>query len=291
MNKVKSLFIGMYPMLAMGISGYGIYQLATSGFNLIWLGAVLISMPIMMFISRVMMLKDMARTSAHFPLITLSAVVGLALVAYVAITAMQDGRSLSESELLGAALSCVSFIGYMLYNFWYSVLGRSEHSKLALSKTLPLFNLTKTDGKSISSADFKGKPTILMFFRGNWCPLCMAQIKEVADSYKKLAALGVEVVLVSPQPEKNTKALAEKFDVPFRFLTDVGNKAANILGIAMNNGLPAGMEMLGYDKDTVYPTVIITDATGKIIYNDFTNNYRIRPEPQEFIKVLETSLA
>ena len=54
----------------------------------------------------------------------------------------------------------------------------------------------------------------------------------------------------------------------------------------MENGLPAGMEILGYDKDTVYPTVLITDADGRIIYSDLTNNYRIRPEPEEFIKLL-----
>jgi len=114
----------------------------------------------------------------------------------------------------------------------------------------------------------------------------MAQIKEVATQYKKLSSLGAKVVLCAPQPEKNTQALADKFDVPFIFLTDVDNRAAKALGIEMKNGLPAGMEMLGYEKDTLYPTVIITDATGSIIYSDLTNNYRIRPEPEDFIEVL-----
>jgi len=114
----------------------------------------------------------------------------------------------------------------------------------------------------------------------------MAQIKEVATQYKKLSSLGAKVVLCAPQPEKNTQALAGKFDVPFIFLTDVNNRAAQALGIEMKNGLPAGMEMLGYEKDTLFPTVIITDDTGSIIYSDLTNNYRIRPEPEDFIDVL-----
>ena len=47
------------------------------------------------------------------------------------------------------------------------------------------------------------------------------------------------------------------------------------------------MELLGYDPDTVLPTVIITDASGKIIFVDLTDNYRVRPEPETFIQVLK----
>lgn len=37
---------------------------------------------------------------------------------------------------------------------------------------------------------------------------------------------GVRIALVSPQPHKSTIALAKRFDVPFDFLTDEGNKVA-----------------------------------------------------------------
>ncbi len=279
MNKIKSLFIGMFPMLAMGISGYSIYQLVTSGMNFIWLGAVLVTLPIMLFIGRVMMFKDMARTTPHFPILTLVAFLGLAVGVYGFV---QTG----QSNQLGMVLVVVGFICFFLYNFWYSSLGRGVSAKLQVGQHLPRFNVIDNDGNNIDSNTFKGTPSVFIFFRGNWCPLCMAQIKEIASRYRDLSASGAKVALISPQPEKNTQALAAKFDVPFMFLTDVDNRAAQALGIEMKNGLPAGMEMFGYDKDTVYPTVIITDAEGCILYNDFTNNYRIRPEPDEFIKVL-----
>lgn len=72
----------------------------------------------------------------------------------------------------------------------------------------------------------------------------------------------------------------------FDFLTDEGNKAARALGVAIDNGLPMGMQMLGYDSETVMPTVIITDNNGKIIWNFETDNYRIRPEPDVYLEVL-----
>ncbi len=266
-------------MLAMGISGYSIYQLVTYGMNLIWLGAVLVTLPIMLFIGRVMMFKNMARTTPHFPILTLVAYLGLAVGIY-------DFVKTGQSNQSGMALVAVGFICFLLYNFWYSSLGREVSAKLQVGQYLPRFNVIDNDGNNIDSNTFKGTPSVFIFFRGNWCPLCMAQIKEIASRYRELSAFGANVALISPQPEKNTQALAAKFNVPFMFLTDVDNRAAQALGIEMKNGLPAGMEMFGYDKDTVYPTVIITDAEGQILYSDFTNNYRIRPEPEAFIEVL-----
>lgn len=277
-------------MFAMGVSGYAIYQLTTTGMNLIWLGVILINLPIMLFISRVMIFKDMARTSAHFPLLTLVAVIGIALAVFEFLQLSNANAKINKVDQLALALASAGFIFYFLYNFWYSSLNRSEHPLLQTGKQLPVFSVTDTNGKQIDSESFKGNPTILIFFRGNWCPLCMAQIKEIAAEYKKLARFGAKVALISPQPEKNTQVLAAKFDVPFDFLTDISNRAATSLGVAMVNGLPSGMEMFGYDKDTVYPTVIITDAKGKIIYTDFTNNYRIRPEPEAFISILEADM-
>ncbi len=291
MNKIKSLFIGMYPMFAMGISGYGIFQLISSGFNLIWLGAILVNLPIMLFIARIMMFKDMARTSAHFPLITLLGIVGVTLAVFYGLMKRAYGpfeiSVSSSSDALALAAAITGFILYLLYNYWYSSLGRGANGALQIGRQLPSFEVRDTTGKPVNSTSYRGFPTVFIFFRGNWCPLCMAQIKEIVSKYRELAASGAKVALISPQPEKNTQSLAAKFHVPFDFLTDVGNRAANALGIEMKNGLPAGMEMLGYDKDTVYPTVIITDKDGKIIYSDQTNNYRIRPEPDEFIKILK----
>ena len=46
------------------------------------------------------------------------------------------------------------------------------------------------------------------------------------------------------------------------------------------------MQALGYDSDTVMPTVIITDREGRVVWTDETDNYRVRPEPETFLQVL-----
>lgn len=291
MNKIKSLFIGIFPMFAMGVSFYGVYYLLSSGMNYIWLGAVLTTMPIILFISRVMLFRNLARTTSHFPLLTSIAHTGLLISLYGYSESIYSPTEIAESNYfnnLSFSLACIGYVSYMLYNFWYSSLGRDLNPILQIGKTLPKFELSNIQGDLVDSESFKGSPTIFMFFRGNWCPLCMAQIKEISAKYREISSLGAKVVLCAPQPEKNTQSLADKFDVPFLFMTDTHGRAARELDIEMKNGLPAGMELLGYDKDTVYPTVIITDKQGRIIYSDLTNNYRVRPEPDDFIKVLNS---
>ena len=93
--------------------------------------------------------------------------------------------------------------------------------------------------------------------------------------------------MISPQSHRHTKSLAKKFDVGFHFLVDVQNKVAKQLRIDAENSLPFGLQVFGYENDTVLPTVLITNSKGKIIFADLTDNYRVRPEPATFLRILD----
>jgi len=103
--------------------------------------------------------------------------------------------------------------------------------------------------------------------------------------YRQLSASGVKLWLISPQPPGHSARLSKRFDAPMDFFVDPGSAAAKALGIAHASGIPAGMQVLGYDSETVLPTVIITDREGKVVWKDETDNYRVRPEPETFLRV------
>jgi peroxiredoxin len=193
---------------------------------------------------------------------------------------------LKGGDQIAPVLAITGFAAFLAYDYWYSSFGRSQSSLIGIGRPLPVVEFRNTAGKMISSASLTAKPTVWIFFRGNWCPLCMAQIKEVAAQYQQLEELGVRVALISPQPHKFTVGLAKKFDVAFYFLTDEGNQAARTLGIDQDFGVPMGMQVLGYSNETVMPTVIITDAGGRILWVDETDNYRVRPDPETYLRVL-----
>ena len=115
----------------------------------------------------------------------------------------------------------------------------------------------------------------------------MAQIKEVVQQYKELEKRNIDMVLISSQPHKFSEKLAKKHKVPFHFLVDTDNKMAKKLNIYHKNGLPTGFQILGYNSDVILPTVIITDKNNKILFSDLTDNYRVRPEPETFFKIID----
>lgn len=277
--KLKALYISSYVTFLMVASGYGIWRMIV-GPVFPWLGALATTLPAALFFARAYIIGDVARTTARMPGLVAIAAVGLAIGtgSYVA------GSGDAPAALVVAAAGLVSLI---TYSYWYSNLPRPQNTILNVGQSLPAFELETEGGDVVQSSSFLGKPLLMLFYRGNWCPLCMAQIREVAEKYRELRERGVEVALVSPQPHQHTRRLAAKFDVPFRFLVDPDNRAAKHLGLFAKDGLPFGLQALGYATDTVWPTVVITDARGEILFADLTDNYRVRPEPSTFLEILE----
>lgn len=278
MNFLKSAFIANFMMLMMGIAGYAGWMLYQGGSPIAWGGAMLTVVPLLVLISWLVMFTPLARTSAHFPFLNVLAGSGTGLAVWAWYS--------QNASVLAPTLAVVGWLGFLIYAYWYSHFGRTQSTKIRVGATLPSFTVKNTKGAVVRSAELTDRPAVLLFYRGNWCPLCMAQVKELVGRYNDLKALGVRVALISPQPHRNTVGLAKKFGVDFDFLTDEGNVAARVLGIDISHGIPMGMQMMGYDSETVMPTVIITDQNGKIVWAHETDNYRIRPEPDVYLEVL-----
>ena len=275
-NLLKSFYISFYVSALLAASLHIGTELLTAP-SIFWAGAAISIWPALLFFIR-LFIAPIARTSPN--LNRLIACAGLGLI--VGVLSYDNNAEAIWFYLYNSALGVA---GSLLYIYWYSRLGRINSAELANGATLPPFQLKSADGTMWDSSDAKNYPALMLFFRGNWCPLCMAQIKEIASLYQQLDRMGIKVLLVSPQPEKHTQSLASKFNVNFTFLVDENGAVAKRLGIDAKQGTPKGMEVLGYESDTVLPTAIALDSAGKIIWTDQTDNYRVRPEPEMFINV------
>jgi peroxiredoxin len=281
--RAKSLFI--LPFLVMQILLFLLsgFQVSTQGPFLSWTPPLLSSLAFCWTIGY-LATSGKARTSAN-----LHALVGVSIAAVLlGFIALEQAPALTAQPLL---YTCLSSLGNLAYVFWFSRLERDHNPALDPGQPLLNFTLHNLAGEKVTSKDLIGKPTIYLFYRGSWCPICVAQVKEIAQQYRELEERGARVALISSQPEKMTQDLSKRFDVPMDFYLDPENRAAAKLGIVHPYGLPFGMQPLGYDKDTVFPTVIITDAQGSILFSDQTDNYRVRPEPETFLRVLDDATA
>jgi peroxiredoxin len=273
MGALKRYFPIPYLILASVAIGHIITHLVRAPeAGLAWVGALVAVAPLAVFMSSLVLFQR-ARTSRNQYLLLALALVGT-VVSFVGF----------ESPASWYALF-LGLIGTFAYVFWYSILDRPVQSVLSVGATLPELELFDDEGNPVTAT--AGKYALYMFIRGNWCPLCMAQVKEIAAQYRELEARGVEVFLISRQPAANTRALAKRFDAPIRFCVDEDGRLARQLGIEHLGGVPFLMGPLGYDADSVLPTVLITDPSRRIIFADLTDIYRVRPELSAFLAALD----
>jgi peroxiredoxin len=249
--------------------------------TLAWIGAALATAALPIQIVSFYGLRR-ARTSRNLTVMTV-------------IAALATAFAISTSLLTGtgwpAVIAIIGMVTTQFYARWYSRLDRERQASLEVGARLPRFEVFDIDGTAVSSESFLGKPAAFVFIRGNWCPLCVAQVRELAGQYQSLAARGIEVALISPQPLDETRALAERFGVAFRYLQDPAATAASSLGLRHERGVPPGVTKLGYEPDTVFPTVIVIDESGTAVFSDQTDDYRVRPEPALFIAALDSARA
>ena len=301
--KLKSLFI----VPAIGLSALllvlSLVMIAfAAGHRLAWFGAALAAAPLPLLMAQLTW-KPSARTTEYLPWHLLLTVTGVALACrwmyddFVAswqvyqsvVGAISAAFNFSAGSAPGiVALFAAAIV--LLYVFWYSSFGRHEDARLDVGSKLPEFDLQDLDGVTVRSSELQGAPAVYLFYRGNWSHVCIAQIEELVERHPDIERLGINVCLVSSQNEAQSRALAEKFDVPFKFLIDKDNRAAEALEIALRNGTPFGISG-DYPRDTAMPTLVVTSASGTILFSDQTNNYRVRPEPDIFLAILRRAAA
>lgn len=98
---------------------------------------------------------------------------------------------------------------------------------------MPAAALQAVDDSPVSlAAVLAGKPTVLIFYRGNWCPYCNRHLAELADLEPQLLELGYQIVALSPDSAAGLQAMTTKHHLTYRLLSDHGMQAASAFGVA-----------------------------------------------------------
>ena len=259
-----------------------------SGYDPIWLGTFLATITVPVFLMVLIAALGLSNTSKNLPVIQLIVLGGVAIVAY---TLFDRGGPSTTGEYLSISLALYAALTLQWYIHVFSKYKRTPGATIARGKPLPALSLRRLDESEVSSSDVGGEKALLVFFRANWCPVCMSQLKDIAAEADRLATAGVKVKFISNQGVENSKKLAEKMGLPahFEILQDDDLQASKALKIEDKGGAPKGMP--GFPHDTTMATVIALDDQGNVLFGDETANYRRRPHPDAFLGVLNIAAA
>lgn len=165
--------------------------------------------------------------------------------------------------------------------------GRSVPPGLQPGQPLPAFNAVDEDGKELQSNDLRGRPAVILFVRGSWCPFCSRQVANLTKHYKDINELGARLILITPSPLQTTRRVAKFFEVEFEFWLDKELAIANELGLVLSNGVPADYRK-EYGKDTYWPASIVVDRDGIICHTWLSKFIMDRPDPEKLLDAVKS---
>ncbi len=103
-------------------------------------------------------------------------------------------------------------------------------SNLKIGDSAPDFSAPDQNGNMVSLEEFKGKKLVLYFYPKDNTPGCTSEACDLRDNYESFLANGYEILGVSPDSQKSHQKFIEKYDLPFRLLSDVDKKILEAYG-------------------------------------------------------------
>jgi peroxiredoxin len=166
-------------------------------------------------------------------------------------------------------------------------------SPLLIGQEIPDASLTAPDGSSHQVSAVVGeKPTVLLFYRGGWCPYCNVHLSEIQEVEDAIIQLGYQIVGISPDSPENLQQTDEKQKLNYSLFSDADGTFTKGIGIAFK--APERMsDMLVKSSDgknegiLPVPSVFVVDTSGKILFEYINPDFRTRMSASLLLAVLK----
>lgn len=166
-------------------------------------------------------------------------------------------------------------------------------SPLLIGETFPNEQIATLDGKTIGFQELiKEKPTVVIFYRGGWCPYCNRHLAEIGQVEGQILELGYQILAVSPDDAEHLKATVDKNDINYQLISDSNGALAKAAGIAFQ-APERYTKMLGeYSSgdNTGFlpvPAVFVLNTKGEILFEYINPNYKVRMSGDLLLAVLK----
>lgn len=122
----------------------------------------------------------------------------------------------------------------------------------------PVFEGLDQDGKTIKSADFKGKKYVVFFYPKASTPGCTAEACDLRDNENALLAMGYSLIGISADSVQRQKKFATKYDFAFPLIADEDKKIIQAFGVWGRK------KFMGKEYDGILRTTFIINENGII---------------------------
>jgi peroxiredoxin Q/BCP len=123
---------------------------------------------------------------------------------------------------------------------------------------VPDFSLKADDGTTVTPATLAGKKVVLFFYPKDDTPGCTKEACGFRDAFPQFGKIDAVVLGVSPDSLESHRKFKQKYELPFRLLSDEGHRLADAFGVWKQKSM-YGLKFMGIERTTV-----IIDRNGRV---------------------------
>jgi peroxiredoxin len=200
---------------------------------------------------------------------------------------------------IGVAVGQTSGVGQLAHAPWVD---ESVIRPLPVGARMPPGCVVRTvDDRSFDlNAAAASKPTVLIFYRGGWCPYCNAHLRQLQSSAPALQSLGYQLLAISSDTPAELRETMTQDELSYQLLSDVTIAVAAKFGLRYK----ATDEFLAYLKQShgtdlaarnggylLTPAAFILDRAGVIRFVYANDNFTVRVSQAALLKAARAALA
>jgi peroxiredoxin len=163
----------------------------------------------------------------------------------------------------------------------------------------PGFSLPNAAGQQVTlSQVLRRGAAVISFYRGGWCPFCNLELRALQQYLPKISALGASLVAISGQTPDYSLSTAEKNELTYEVLSDVGLTVASSYGLVyrLPDYLQEAYARLGHpipmfngagQQSLPVPATFVVASDGIVRFAYADPDYTHRADPEDILAALD----
>ncbi len=139
---------------------------------------------------------------------------------------------------------------------------------LLIRAKVPSAQVVTQQGENRDLRDLlKGKSSVVIFYRGGWCPYCNTQLSGLASIENELKEKGYQIVAISSDKPDSLNATDAKHNLGYQLISDSEYNAMNAFGIGYDNQKRGRLPV---------PSIFLVTPELEVSFQYVNPNYRYR---------------
>lgn len=162
----------------------------------------------------------------------------------------------------------------------------SEQLNVRPGDRFPSMSVSTIDGTEVTERDLiANAPTLLVLYRGWWCPSHKSQLDELVGAYEQFAEAGLSVYAGSVDSPTEAAPIQEQLGDKVTILCDVSTALLDEIGVRDQRGAPWYDRLIfgAKQQDIAMPAAFVIDDTGTVLYAYRSTRVDDRPEPAQIL--------